>query len=212
MAAPDPLIITWMDDWVVSRNLFPHQQKAFGRYGEGKQFAFPQNLTVDWESGMGKTGLLGGETFGPKQMATLASMPAWPSGAEEAKDTRGIAQQMGEAGETVFNWQSQANKPITQVESDNIYLLLRQIAGQLSKLTGGAAASRSEGGYQFPWGEHGFGSLEQTETYPAASPAFDVTGASGARGAGGWGYGSGFPNFSRSDLYDPMRRFEGAGE
>lgn len=97
--------------------------------------------------------------------------------------------------------------------------LLQQIAagiaalgGQRSEAGGQAADFRffnPQGPIQWPWQGGGSMTPEQAEDYGASAPSMNVTSLNGARGAGGWGFGSRAEGNSATDRTEPSRRVMG---
>lgn len=86
----------------------------------------------------------------------------------------------------------------------------------LDALTAGGRGSPGATGFRhfdpqgpLPWegGSRASRLPEEMESYPAGSPSVDVTSLSGARWAGGWGYGSRPATGRAVDLAEPTRRF-----
>jgi hypothetical protein len=194
----------------------PELPNPFAEQGGGEPVQFPEQMPTIANQPQGAEW--------PESMPGLPEQVDFPSTyppAQEISAFPDFSQQQGTDGSTTFNFSPQEERqsgaalgfpdpmpgPQQSGGDPSLYALLQQIASGISSLTG-AKSPENTGSqqYQFPWSDHGFMPLEAQEDYAAASPAMNYTNLQGARGAGGFGYGSKYGSQSAVDLLEPSRR------
>lgn len=157
----------------------------------------------------------------PPEVAEFAPLP--PQAVQDGGELPAFRQYQGPDGSTVFESEGAAVQaeppdfPEARQDSaeggDSVMSLLGQIRDSLAGLSGqrGPQPSGLPGGGwsqagQLPWGGVDAPDVDQLDDYAPASVSVNVTSLNGARGAGGWGYGSRGMGSAATDRVEPGRR------